>query len=578
MKRIFLYSGILALLFFSFPGFAQDKAVTKALRGFDEFVEEIMKEYHVPGMAISVIKDGKVVYAKGYGFRDVENKIATDANTLFAIGSSSKAFTAFGVMKLAEEGNIKLDEPIKKHLPDFDLSVDYAEDNMTPIDILCHRSGLPRHDLVWYGSPKTRDEIFNSLSELEFSAGFRETWQYQNLMFLTAGVLIERVSGKSWEGFTRENIMDKLGMERSNFSVQALQADENASLPYAWADSSLIKMDYRDINAIGPAGSINSSVVEMAEWVKMQLNNGKYGEEELLGEAYINRMHTPQMAMGGGMDSEVFHNSYGLGWFINSYRGHKRVDHGGNIDGFSAGVTMLPMDNLGVVILTNLNGNRSLGIIRNTLFDRLLGLKEIDWNERIKSQVTSRESPENEEKPVEGTIFSHSMEDYEGSYEHVNYGEMKISLDEEQLTALFNSLELPLQHFHYDVFQWDDRILGKGKIQFHMNEKGDINKLTVSLDPTVSPIEFDKIFKEEIPLEVLESYTGIFQLGEMEASVTLDNKVLKLFIKGQPEYTLEPTSKNEFSISGLPGFSVEFDGDDMVFNQPNGVFRATRKK
>ena len=211
-----------------------------------------------------------------------KKKFPQTPKTLFAIGSSSKAFTAATVVQLADDDKLDLDEPIRKYLPDFELYDEGATKEMTPRDLLCHNSGLPRHDFVWYGSDKSRKDLYKTLKYLEPTASFRQTWQYQNLMFMTAGYLVEQISEMSWEDFTQKRILDPLGMNASNFSVSKMEKAENAALPYREKDGEFIKMPYRNIDAIGPAGSINSNAEDMSKWVIMQLNGGKYGEETVV--------------------------------------------------------------------------------------------------------------------------------------------------------------------------------------------------------------------------------------------------------------------------------------------------------
>lgn len=566
-----------------------DASVKKQLQDFDKYVDQTLKDWNVPSAGVAIVKDGEVVWAKGYGMKDVEGKVAATEYTQYAIGSSSKAFTAAAVCLLADEGSIDLDKPLKNYLEDFELWDEYASENMTPRDLLCHRSGLPRHDLVWYGTDKSRDEIFQTLKHLEPTATFRETWQYQNLMFMTAGYLVEKVSGKSWEDFVKAEIFAPLEMKTANFSVNDIQKANDYALPYRDDDGKLIKMPYRNIDAIGPAGSINANVMEMSNWVIMQLAKGKFGEKEVLSPTMIQQMHTPHMVMPGTVSDEVFYNSYGLGWFITSYRGHLRVEHGGNIDGFSANVCLMPRDSIGVVVLTNMNGTRATSIIRNAAVDRMLELDKIDWNERLlkqKKEAEKKAEDNSKEEPsgkVEGTQPSHELSAYAGNFEHPAYGKILVAVKDGKLNLKTHGFDFMLNHYHYDIFESDDPLLGKQKIAFHSNLQGEIFKITAQMQPGVGDIEYKRIV--EISEETLSLYAGEYELNGMIVKISIKEGVLKALVTGQPEYTLAPMQEaHAFQLEGLSGFSLKFkvkDGEkasEAAFHQPNGVFTAKRKE
>ena len=247
----------------------------KELEGFPNFIEKARKALKVQGTAIAVIKENEVVHCQGYGLRDVKNNLPVDADTIFAIGSSSKAFTTLGMGILVDQGKLDWDKPVREYIPTFKLYDAFATDRMTPRDLVCHRSGLPRHDLMWYGTAKSRKEILDRLQYLEPNKDFRTYLQYQNLMFMTAGYLIEVVSGKTWEEFTRSEIFARLGMTRSNCSVEDTKMLQNYSLPYSEEKKKVKETPFRNIDTIGPAGSINASLNDMIQWAMLHLNDGK---------------------------------------------------------------------------------------------------------------------------------------------------------------------------------------------------------------------------------------------------------------------------------------------------------------
>ncbi len=361
-------------------------AAATALAGFDDWVGSAMKSWNVPGLAVAIVKDGDVVLAKGYGLRNIQANLPVTSDTLFAIGSSTKAFTTMAMGMLVEEGKLAWDVPVTTYLPRFALKDDVAGTRMTPRDLVTHRSGLPRHDLVWYNAKLSRKELVERLPYLQPNEDFRETFQYQNLMFLTAGHLTAEVAGTSWEDVLRTRILVPLGMTSTNFSVSETQKTRDFAMPYTLKEKAPLDIAFRNIDTMGPAGSLNSSVNEMARWVQLHLGGGVIGGKRIVAARQIQDMHRPQMVIqtfpGLFEDTEIQQPAYGLGWFIESYRGKKRVHHGGNIDGFSAMVSLLPDDRVGVVVLSNLNGTPLPGIVARHASDRLLGLEPIDWHDR----------------------------------------------------------------------------------------------------------------------------------------------------------------------------------------------------
>jgi CubicO group peptidase (beta-lactamase class C family) len=561
------------------------------LKGLDEYIEQAMKDWNVQGTAVTIVKNGQVILAKGYGYRDKDKKLPVTPQTLFAIGSCTKAFTSAAVCMLVDEGKIDLDKPVITYMPTFKMQDDYVTMNMTPRDLMTHRSGLPRHDLVWYGSDKTRKEMFDVLRYLEPSKPFRTTFQYQNLMYMTAGYLVEQVSGKLWEDFVKERIFTHLEMINSNFSVHVSQTAPDYALPYMEEKDGKIKlMPFRQSDAIGPAGTINSNVTDMANWLIMQLNKGKFKDKEIVSEAMMKQMHTPYVTIQSNPTKEVYFNSYGMGWFITSYKGHFRVEHGGNIDGFSANVGMLPMDSIGVVVLTNMNGTLLTSIIRNTVFDRLLNLEDSDWNKKLladrqKMLDAQKEQKKNEDaNRVLDTEPSHSPEGFTGIYEHPAYGNLNITMYDDNLKASFNGLESMMRHYHYDVFELTDELFENMKLSFTTGISGKIEKVSAKLEQGVKDIEFTRVTeKKEISSNVLNKYVGNYDISGTIISITLRGKSLFMTVPGQPEYELIAASNNEFNLKGMDGFNVKFNSDsdgkvtELLSIQPNGTFTCKRK-
>jgi CubicO group peptidase (beta-lactamase class C family) len=562
------------------------------LDGLDEFITSVMKEWKVPGLAIAVVKDGQVILSKGYGYRDVEKKLPVSSRTLFAIGSISKSFTVSLLGMLADEGKLEWDKPVRTYLTDFQLYDKVSTEHMTPRDLVTHRSGLPRHDGLWYGSNLTREQMYERLRHLEPSKDFRAAYQYNNLMFMTAGILAERITGMKWEDLIHQRIFQPLGMATS---VIDSQKSADFALPYVKVKEEVKQVPFRNIDEIGPAGSINSSVEEMIRYVQLHMNKGKHNGAQLLSENNSEQMQTPQMVIPGTVQfDELGHASYGLAFTVNNYRGQKLIEHGGAIDGFVALLSFMPRKKIGMIILTNLGGNPTSTIVARNLYDRLLGLDQVDWVARIKTQQEKARKSEEEAKKKgytprkEGTSPTHALADYAGSYEHPAYGKVRIEADGGNLKASYNGLSFPLKHFHYDIFEVPDEPLNplaEAKVTFFYNKKGDVDRLAAPIEPTVSDIVFTRVADEAMKQRsFLEPFAGQYELGPTTVTVALKGEsTLTLTIPGQPTYELAPTRGTSFDIKGLNGYSVEFKKDaagavtEAVFYQPNGTFVAKRK-
>ncbi len=502
----------------------------RALRGLDDFVATVMKEWQVPGLALGVIQDGKPVLLKGYGYRDVEKRLPVTPRSLMAIGSNTKSFTVVLMGMLADSGKLEWDKPVRTYLPDFQLYDDFATREMTPRDLVTHRSGLPRHDGLWYGRSFNREELYRRLKYLEPSASFRSRWQYQNLMFLTAGYLVERRTGRSWDDLIRERVFAPLEMTRSNTSVRDLPAADDAALGYVWRDCpaekaagmvgtagaagagapsstecGLVQVPYRNIDAVAPAGSINSDVEEMLHYIQFHIDSGRYNGRAILSKEKASMMETPQMLVG---DQEIWPDelgvaTYGLGLSVTSYRGRKLVQHGGGIDGFISQMSWLPRERIGIMVLTNMSGTNPVpNIVTRNVIDRLLGLAPIDWVARTEKQLQEakakrlKQQADHAAERQPNTSPSHPLSAYGGTYEHPAYGRLSVQADGAALSVSFDGFNVPLKHFHYDVFEIDDPMDAlplSGRITFLMDSKGDIDRMAVPFEPSVKDIEFTRV-------------------------------------------------------------------------------------
>jgi CubicO group peptidase (beta-lactamase class C family) len=541
------------------------------LQGFDEYVNKALKDWEVPGVGIAIVKGDKVVLAKGYGVRKLGDPTPVDERTIFAIGSSSKAFTAAALAMLVDEGKIKWDDPVTKHLPGFELYDSYASKEMTVRDLLCHRSGLDRGDLMWYGSDYGRDDIIHRARFLRPSWSFRSQFGYQNIMYLTAGQIIPAVTGKSWDDFIKNRFFKPLGMAVSGTSVNELKSSNNVSAPHGKIDEKVVAIPWRNIDNIAPAGSINSNVAEMTAWVRLHLSDGEFSGQRLLSSGAIKEMqksHTvvPNDPPWGLLFPEAHFITYGLGWLLSDYRGRKVVEHGGNIDGMSALVAFIPEEKLGLVVLTNLNGSDLRTALKLRVFDAFLGGEAKDWSaihlktmKSFEAQGKAAEKKRNDER-VKDTKPSLALNNYVGTYTDEMYGDLKVEQNEGgNLVVRYGPAFIgDLEHWHYDTFQaaWRDRTLGKGLVTFTLGAQGKVESVKIQnmadfkraadKPPSVAGVTLSEAD--------LKKFTGRYELKSppLEMSVELVGGKLKAVIPGQPVASLTPVSADRFTVEGAP--------------------------
>ena len=474
------------------------------LRAFDSFVSKVRREWKTPGVAVAIVHNGKVVLSKGYGLRDTAHGLAVTPRTLFAIASCSKAFTTMALGLLVDEKELCWDKPVRDYVPGFRLKDPIATERATARDLACHRIGLPRHDLMWYGSSLSRRELFDRLRHLEPNKEFRCDWQYQNGMYMAAGVLIEHVAGCTYEEFVRSRIFNPLGMSSSNLTVTELQRADDFAQPYAEVSGKVTKVCFRNMDAIGPAGSINSSVAEMTNWLLLHLGNGNWKGNPFVNGKTLATMHAADLVVPIMDLNDVQHSCYGRGWFVQSYRGHKLVSHGGGVDGFSSGVYLLPGLKLGIVVLANRNGIQLPFIIAANVFDRALKLAPISWTERMKAYagyarqnlVAARRKWMKARKS--GTRLSRPMHNFAGDFENPGYGLFSIKYKRKKLKAIHNGLVWNLEHYHFDVF--GGRIASTNSLDmptipfsFNTDVSGEIGSVAIKLEEAVEAISFRRV-------------------------------------------------------------------------------------
>ncbi len=482
LRNVVLALAIAVTLSMSVLAQAVDQAALDAL------MNEAMKHWQTPGSAVVVVRGDEVVYLKGFGVKDVNTKQPVTPDTIFAIGSTTKAFVTAGMAMLADEGKMNWDDLVRKHLPYFRLSDPLANENVTMRDIVTHRTGLIRHDMLWYGSPWTREEIIKRIGLVPLSYGFRTTFQYQNIMFLTAGQAVGAASNSSWEEFTQKRIFDPLGMKSANFSaIKAEKAPDHAS-PHAKQGAKIEVIKWRNIDNVGPAGSINASVRDLSNWIRLHLNDGVVDGKRLISSENLREIQTPQMVIRNEgrwklffPESETSQLSYGLGWFISDYRGYKLVMHGGTIDGFRTSIMLVPKSKIGVAVVANLSGTQMPEATCYNIVDLLLGLPKKDWNAYISDEAKKLEAAQSRGalarfgKRHPNTKPSRDLQAYSGVYDDAAYGQAQVMLDGDKLVIQWSNFKSRLDHFHYDTFTATDDELKAEQAVFALGADGEVS-------------------------------------------------------------------------------------------------------
>ncbi|HYZ82858.1 MAG TPA: serine hydrolase domain-containing protein, partial [Bryobacteraceae bacterium] len=376
---------------------------TIAPEQIDTLVEAAMKAWKVPGASVAIVQQDRIAHVKGYGIRELGKEDKVTADTVFAIASVSKAFTTTAMAMLVDEGKMNWDDPVSKYLPWFRLSDPLASSAVTLRDIVSHRTGLTRHDALWIGSPWTREELIRRTATLKLSKPFRSAYQYQNLMFTTAGEVVAASSGKSYEEFVRTRIFEPLGMKKACFNVEEAQKSPDFAAAHDRGDPEPKLGKWRNVDNIGGAGEINASARDMAQWLRLHLNDGMYDGKRLVSAKNLEetRMpHTPQRLDGitRAYNPETNLMTYGMGWNTYDYRGQYVVSHGGALSGFRAHLTLLPKYKVGFVILSNLGGTQMPEALRNTFIDSMLGLPARDWNAEFQQVAAKAEAEDKKRK------------------------------------------------------------------------------------------------------------------------------------------------------------------------------------
>lgn len=489
------------------------------LKGLDTYFEKQRKDWNIPGMAIAIVKDGKIIHSKGYGVRDTKSNQPVTNQTLFAIASNTKSFTTAALATLVDAGKISWDDKVRKYLPYFQLYSPYVSEEMTIRDLVSHRSGLATFsgDLLWYGSTHTREEIIRKAQFLPPVHGFREKFGYQNVMFIAAGEIIPAVTDLSWDEYVDKNFLQSLGMKNSCLSVNDLPKFKEVALPHNEVEGKNEVINWVNWDNMAPAGSILASADDVCQWLMLQLGKGTLNGKTYWSETRSNEMHemvTPQPISGfsrKNMPSKHF-GGYGLGWNVFDYHGRKVVNHGGGYDGMISQSFFVPEENLGAVILTNNNNWLPAGMMYKIL-DAFLNngkgadiptlylemKKEGDAKDAQTALAQEKKRLNNTTKPA------FPLSAYAGIYECRMYGQCKVWEDDKGLRMQFLHTPLfggTLRHFERETFElvWKEQMmLPKGLIQFISDMHGQVTEMKIEVenpDFDFSELEFKKLPSE----------------------------------------------------------------------------------
>jgi CubicO group peptidase (beta-lactamase class C family) len=574
------------------------QAIEARMRGFDAYMAKVMKDWNAPGIGIGIVVKDRLVFAKGYGYRDYGKKLPYTPTTTQPIASNSKLFTAVAAGMLVEEGKLQWDEPIKRFVPNIRFHNDELDRSVTLRDMLAHRSGITRHDLIWYKSPFTRKELWDRLRYLEPSAPIRSRFLYNNLMYTAVGSVIEELSGQTWEQFVQQRIFDPLGMTRSTLTIEDNLKGPEPAVPYSERrdSSTLYRQPYYTAEvAIAPAGAINSSVQDLSSWVIALLNGGRVDGKQVIPAAVLRETMTPAIALpNSALESrgwrESLNTAYGMGRQTTSYRGHLLALHGGDLPGFHSQVSIMPNDSIGVIVLVI--GDHVAPLYNGLtyhIYERLLGLSLTPWSERLNEIRLKNKAAGMQARAaasagrVEGTRPSHALDDYLGEYEHPAYGVLTIARGDTGLTFDLHGIRMPLSHFHYDRFDTpDDEEDGKFSVNFRTNPMGEVDGAEISLDETAVT------FTRRVPPallaeETLRPYAGTYRTPSGGKVEVVYRPGVGLFFAGSNPTELKPWRAHQFRLKEFPDIVITFDVEDgqviaMRERDPSGEYVFPRAR
>ena len=571
----------------------------------DRYVRDAMASWHCPGVALAVVRGDDVLHRAAHGMGDVEAGRPMTHDTRFPMASVTKSVTAMSAALLVDEGKLGWDTPVRTYLPELVLHDPYATEHLTVRDMLSHRSGMPRHDLAAWRLDLPRATFVKRLRHLRFSASFRARFQYNNLMYYTAAHLVERVAEQRWEEFVQARIFEPLGMTGSSFVPEPPRAGAATARGYrierdaGGAPTGLVPTPLGAHTELSPgaAGALFSTLDDMIRWLGVQVNRGRWGDARLVSSGTCDQMHLPTTVVPGGgyKDALMGHPmyAYGMGWFVEPYRGHTLVQHGGNVEGHSLMIGFLPVERLGVVVLTNAAAMPLRDALLYEAIDRALGLPGRDWSARFHGvfdeafRATERGKATSAQERIEDAPASHPLDDYVGHFQADGYPAFAVRRAGDGLLArLVDSLDWSeLRHHHFDVFEWrlvdfDERM----KVRFLANDQGEIDAIAVPIEPEVD----DVVFRRR-PLE-LDDATLAAIVGEyatpiegVAIAITAQGRRVYAAASGEPAEEIHPYRSAADRVAfRRKRDRLEFVRDDgaftrLVIKEPGMTLEARRR-
>lgn len=540
-----------------------------ALADIDSLIETALVEQKIPGAVVGVVVGDEVVLLKGYGLRDIEKNLPMTPDTIVPIASVTKQFTVASLGTLVREGKLDWDKPVIDFLPEFRLSDDHATLHVSTRDLVTHRSGVAPYDFAWFGAKTSREELVRRLRHFPVDDELRTRFQYSNFMYMVAGYLAGRVAGTSYEEHVRRSLFEPLAMTRSGFSFADLSRDADHATGYELDNQrALAREEYVSAEAMAPMGGMNSTARDLTRWMRMLLGRGQLEGKRILQARDVAAMLQPNMPVGAATMPEFGFRSYGMGLYIDNYRGHEVASHSGNMPGAAATITIVPRERIGVIVLTNRSRARLRDGLPYEIIDRLLGLAPANLVARYASmdqksfegEVAARAAGVTDRKP--GTKPSHDLAEYAGRYFDPGYGTIEVRSSNGALVLAFNGFTAPLEHWHYDIFQTPaDRTsqLDGIRVQFHTDFQGEISAIGVPMAAIAAPTTFVK----QPPAEMMERaflqrFVGTYEVGGRKREILLgDDGVLRLLMFGTA-HELVPVRGTLFRVKTIEGMTVEF--------------------
>jgi len=541
----FLLSITTSLALATFVSASDEPTLEQRLEKLSVSLEAARKDAHVPGMSIAIVKDDKVVWTRGFGLADVAAKRPADESTIYAVGSTTKAFTATLVGMLVDEGKVKWDDPVTKHLPYFDLQVRSDDKNAECAlrDLLSHRHGFARMGILVVGGNASREEVLRTAAGAEPWDDFRKGFHYCNVTYLAAGEAAGVAAGSTWDELMVERIFRPLEMTSSTLSVPKAQQDPRLALGYKWdeVDKQFEQMKMIDLGVIGPAGAVNSNVVDMAQWLRLQLGKGQIGGRRLISTERVLETWAPQIEMGLGA-------SYGLGWMLREHDGKKVVEHGGNIDGFSAQVGLMPEENLGYVLLMNLSVSPLREASLAMVFDALLD----EWP--AESAVTDA-----------GEI---EFEDYVGTYV-ANFAtfrnaDFEILINDDRLALDFAGKQATDLKLPDKEGKWISVLTDQVGVSFQRDDQGAVVGLTIHQGSYHFEVPRKGVeIEPDVPVKELKKYVGTFVRAEggKRVKISIERGRLAIEDKGNQLAFNTPDAEGHASLRAREDQGASFKTD-----------------